>query len=88
MDVIATYSSRLEDLRMVSPDYLAGKTADPSRLKHVFEQRLLPVAIDAAGSVEAALEGVARRTRRQPAVALGLACSASLLLSMLMIRRR
>jgi hypothetical protein len=73
---------------MVSPKYLAGKTTVPSRFKRFFDRRVLPVAIDAAGSVEAVLEGVACRARRQPAVALGLACSASFLLSMLIGRRR
>ncbi len=72
---------------MLSPDYLLDKTPPPSALRQFFDQQVLPVAIDAAGSLEALLEDVARATRRRPVAALGIAFASAFLLSALAGRR-
>lgn len=68
---------------MIEDGYLRGKSHSPSRLKQLFDEQVVPDSIDAAGSVEAVLERLGQSTRRQPAVALGLAAGAGFLLSML-----
>jgi hypothetical protein len=73
---------------MIEDRYLSGKSPAPSKLKQLFDEHVIPVAIDAAGSVEAVLERLGQSTRRQPIVALGLAVGAGFLLSMLRGERR
>lgn len=73
---------------MVSQSYVLEKPPPPSAAKVFFDQRVMPVAIDAAGAVEARVERLAGHARRQPIVAVSVAIGVGVLLSMLMGRAR
>jgi hypothetical protein len=66
---------------VVHDRYLLAKAGPPSGLQRWFGHEVVPTVIDGAASVEAVLERVAVRTRRQPAMMVGLAFGAGLLLS-------
>jgi hypothetical protein len=72
---------------MTRPGYLVDKPAAPSAAARYFNQRVLPVAIDSLGGIEAGLEAVAQRTRRQPGTALAIACGLGFLATVLARRR-
>lgn len=68
---------------MVSSNYIAGKSSAPSASKRFFDQQVLPVAIDAAGSVESVVESLAERIRGRPVGALWLALGLGVVLAVL-----
>lgn len=55
---------------MVQPSYLLRKPPRPSTAKILFDQRIVPGAINAAGAVEAGVERIVTFTSRSPMVAL------------------
>jgi hypothetical protein len=71
---------------MVDRSYLLDKPAPPTPARRWFDQRAMPVAIDAAGSMERALEDVAQATRRQPASVLAIAAAVGFLAATLLPR--
>lgn len=71
---------------MVSSSYIEGKSSPPSASKRFFDQQVLPVVIDAAGSVESVLESLAERIRGRPLGALGLALGLGVVLAVLASR--
>ena len=73
---------------MVSSSYILGKSSPPSGAKRFFDQQALPVAIDAAGSVEAVVESLAKRIQGRPMGTLGLALGLGILLAVLVPRSR
>jgi anaerobic C4-dicarboxylate transporter len=73
---------------MINHEYLVETARPPSDVKRYVNHHVIPAAIDAAGSVEAVLEILSQRTRRQPAMVLGVAAGAGFLLSVLTGRRR
>ena len=60
---------------MVSAGYALDRAPPPSSFKRFVDQRALPVAIDVAGSVEAAVESAAQLVRRQPVAAVLIAAA-------------
>ena len=58
---------------MVDRTYIEGRAAPPSTTVQFIHRTVFPVAIDAAGSVEVALNQVALTARRRPLSALTLA---------------
>jgi hypothetical protein len=66
---------------MVSPNYALARPAPPSTVRRYFDQQVMPMAIDAAGELEALLEQLRQRTRRYPLTTLGLAACVGLVLS-------
>lgn len=68
---------------MVTSNYIEGKSSPPSASKRFFDQQVLPVVIDAAGSVEAVVESLAQRIRGRPVGALGLALGLGVVLAVL-----
>ena len=73
---------------MISRDYLLKKEGGPSAPKLFLDQKVIPVAIDAAGAVEGALERVAVRVRRMPVSALAAALGTGTLVTLLAVPRR
>jgi hypothetical protein len=71
---------------MVSPNYALARPAPPSALRRYFDQQILPVAIDAAGELEALLEQASLRARHYPLTTLGVAACIGLALSRLVRR--
>jgi hypothetical protein len=65
---------------MVQPSYLLQKSAGPSPARILFDQRIVPGAINAAGAAEALIERLAVYTRKSPlsALAVGLAVGGAL----------
>jgi anti-sigma factor RsiW len=68
---------------MVSRDYLLRKPAPPSRAKVAFDQQVIPAAVDAAASAEAALERWSRLVARAPFAAIGAVLGLGIVLGML-----
>lgn len=73
---------------MVTKHYLLDQPKPPSALKVRFDQQVIPAAINAAGSVEAGLERVAQRARKQPLAALGAAFGLAFLATRLAVPAR
>ena len=73
---------------MVGRDYMLKKGAGPSAPKVFLDQKMLPVAINAAGAVEGVLEKLAVRVRRKPVVALAAALGTGTLVTLLAVPRR
>ena len=73
---------------MIDRDYLLKKGGGPSAPKLFLDQRVIPLAIDAAGAVEGALERVAVRVRRMPVAALIAALGSGTLITLLALPRR
>ena len=73
---------------MVTSNYIEGKSSLSSGPKRFFDQQVLPVAIDAAGSVESVVESLAERVRGRPMGTLGLALGLGILLAVLVPRSR
>ncbi|MGA9864838.1 MAG: hypothetical protein WBQ75_00180 [Acetobacteraceae bacterium] len=73
---------------MVGSNYIEDKSSPPSGPKRFFDQQVLPVAIDAAGSVESVLESLAEYIRGRPTGTLGLALGLGILLAVLAPRPR
>ena len=69
---------------MVDSSYLAGRAPPPSPLMTFIDQTVVPNAIDAAGSIEVALNQVVMAARRRPltalTVAIGVGCGLALAL--------
>jgi hypothetical protein len=57
---------------MVSTTYLERKPAGPSPLKRFFDQRVMPVAIDAAACLDIGVANAGRQMRRTPMLGLAL----------------
>jgi hypothetical protein len=72
---------------MVSPNYLLQRSGTPSTATAFFTQKIVPWLIDAAGSMEAALERIAVRSRKSPGTALGVAFGVGVLLAFQLRRR-
>jgi hypothetical protein len=75
-------------MAMVSSSYLNRKPAPPSELKRFFDQRVMPMAIDGAASLEIGVASAGRRLRRSPAMSLGLALGMAVLLAFVIRPRR
>ena len=73
---------------MIDRDYLLKKGAGPSAPKLFLDQKVIPMAIDAAGAVEGVLERVAVRVRRRPVSALAAALGTGTLVTLLAVPRR
>ena len=73
---------------MVGSSYLRRKPAPPSALKLFFDQRIMPMAIDGAASVEMGAASAGRHLRRNPAMSLGLALGTGILLAFVVSSRR
>ena len=85
--VFATHS-REKAAVMVDKSYLLAKPPAPSGLKVFLDQRALPVAIDAAGSVELGLDRTKIAVRENPAMAMVLALGFGWVLALLLAGRR
>ena len=72
---------------MVSASYMVSKPAPPSALMRFIDQQAIPVAIDAAGSMEMALEHAAVAARKSPLAALAMAVGFGWLIAALVGRR-
>jgi hypothetical protein len=72
---------------MVSIDYMIAKPPPPSAMRRLFNQRAMPVAIDAAMRVEDAVHMLGQNTRQRPILALSLAVGAGVLLGTVWPRR-
>lgn len=70
---------------MVTQRYMLERRPPPSRGKLFLDQRVIPLAIDAAGSCEVALQRLSRRSGLNPVVLIGI--GAGLLLSLLTLGR-
>ena len=68
---------------MVNKSYMLATKPAASEVKLFVDQRLIPVGINLAGSVEGLLERVAVRARQRPATAVGATFATAMLLSML-----
>ena len=55
---------------MVDVSYLIDKPPPPSGLHSFFNQRVIPAAIDAAGTVESAVYELGEQARAQPVTSL------------------
>jgi hypothetical protein len=55
---------------MVAVGYMIDKPGPPSGLRRFIHQRVVPPAIDAAGSVESAIHELAEQTRARPGTSL------------------
>ena len=73
---------------MIKSDYLTRHASPPPAWKHVLDRDVVPMAIDAAGSLEAIIERWAIRVRTAPAQSLGIAVGVGALASFLLARRR
>ncbi len=73
---------------MVNRAYLLEKPSGPSASKIFFDQQVIPVFIDAAGSVEGMLERMAMSVRRRPIEALGAALGIGTLATLLTVPAR
>ena len=71
---------------MVDQSYMLAKQPPPSAAKRFFDQRVMPVTIDLAGTLEAGLEHVAVTARAKPAVVLGAALVLGAAMAMLLRR--
>ena len=71
---------------MVDKSYMLERKPRPSPLKQYFDQTVLPVAIDAAGGMEAALERIAVSVKQRPALTLGAALAVGAGLSTLLLQ--
>jgi hypothetical protein len=56
---------------MVSRTYLVARKPPPSAMRTFIDQKLFPVAIDSAGTLEMAAEWIAVLARRTPLTTLG-----------------
>lgn len=65
---------------MVTAAYMTEHRAPPSTLKRVWDQDVIPLGINMAGAVEAALWRASERTRRQPLEAMMAAVACGYLL--------
>jgi hypothetical protein len=65
---------------MVGSIYRRRKPGPPSALKLFFDQRIMPMAIDGAASLEMGAASAGRYLRRNPAMSLGLALGMGILL--------
>jgi hypothetical protein len=73
---------------MVSSSYLNRKPAPPSELKRFFDQKIMPMAIDGAASLEVGVASAGRHLRRNPAMSLALALGMGILLAFVIRPRR
>lgn len=73
---------------MVDRGYLLDKPAPPSPVMVFIDQKVIPVAIDAAGTAEVALNQMFVATRKRPFTGLGIALSLGYLAAVLLIPRR
>lgn len=73
---------------MVSQAYMTEKPAGPSPVKVFFDQKVMPVAINAAGDFEGVLERVAIGARRAPVASLAAALGVGTLLMLCVVPRR
>ncbi len=73
---------------MTDASYLLEQLPPPTKLKVFVDQRVFPMAINAAANVEMLLERAAVGARERPVRALGLAVGAGFLISMMLTRRR
>jgi hypothetical protein len=64
---------------MVDRSYLLNRPPRPSGLKRYVDQEVIPLAIDAAGALEAVLERLSRRAAAQPLTAAAAAFGIGLL---------
>ncbi len=71
---------------MVDQRYLTAKPPPPSAIKQGFDQRVLPAAINAIGSVEVALEQLASGVRRTPVTSACIALGVGFLLAQSLAR--
>ena len=55
---------------VVGRDYMLKKTTGPSAPKLFLDTQVVPLAVNVAGGVEVALEGLSRRTGIRPSVIL------------------
>jgi hypothetical protein len=69
-------------LNMIEQSYLLHRRPSPTATKRMFDQTVLPRAIDAAANVEAALRQVTQLVRGQPALTLGVAAGVGFLAGM------
>lgn len=72
---------------MVTRAYMLEQPKAPSAIKQFFDLSVMPVMIDAVGSVEMALEAVAVQGRQRPVAAIGLALGVGCGLGMLLFGR-
>lgn len=68
---------------VVGRDYLLKKPSGPSSPKLFFDTQVVPAAVNAAGSLEVALDGAARRLGVRPSV---LVAGGAALLSLVVLR--
>jgi hypothetical protein len=73
---------------MVGKSYLRRKPDPPSALKLFLDQRIMPMAIDGAASLETGLARASRHLQRNSAMSLGLALGMGVLLALAVRPRR
>lgn len=72
----------------VGKDYMLEKPPGPSASKRFFDQRVVPVAVNAASRLEFALDDAARSTGLRPSVILSASVTALALVGWLLVRNR
>jgi hypothetical protein len=73
---------------MIKLQYLTHKPAAPAPAQRFFDQRVIPVLIDAAGGIETAIEHWSTRVTRSPVPSLVIALATGVLLSAVASSRR
>ncbi|MGI4745723.1 MAG: hypothetical protein ACRYGI_07860 [Janthinobacterium lividum] len=73
---------------MVSQAYMLEKPSGPSPIKVWFDQKVIPVVINAAGDVEGLLERVAIGARKAPIASLAAALGVGTLLTLCVVPSR
>jgi hypothetical protein len=78
----------MEVTAMVGSSYLHRKPNPPSGLKLFFDQRIMPMAIDGAASLEVGVASAGEHLRRNPGSSLGLALGMGILIALVVKPRR
>jgi hypothetical protein len=73
---------------LIGRDYLLEKPPGPSAPKRFFDQRVVPLAVNMASSLEFALDDAARRTGLRPVVILSATTVTAALLVWRLVRSR
>ena len=73
---------------IIGRDYLLEKPPGPSAPKQFLDQRVVPLAVNMASTLEFALDNAARRTGLRPAVILSATTVATALLAWCFVRSR
>lgn len=73
---------------MVSQAYMVEKPSPPPPIKVFFDQKIIPVVINAVGDVEGLLERVSIGSKQAPVASLAAALGIGTLLTLCLVRSR